>query len=142
MSYVKIIVHAVWGTKNRFPYLKAEAKSIILNHIKENARVKKLYVDVINSHLDHIHCLFYLNKDINIAKVIQLLKGESSFWINKQKLFKSNFEWADEYFAVSVSESQIEKVRAYILNQEQHHKKKTFEEEYKEFIDAYKFDKG
>ena len=76
---------------------------------------------------------------MSIAKVLQLLKGESAYWINKQPLFKSKFEWADEYFAVSVSESVIDKVRSYIDRQEEHHKKVTFNQEYEEFIGKYKF---
>ena len=70
---------------------------------------------------------------------MQLIKGESSFWVNKQKLIKSKFEWQDEYFAISVSESQVKAVRKYILNQEEHHKKKTFKQEYDEFIQKYGF---
>jgi len=60
---------------------------------------------------------------------MQLIKGESSFWINKNKLTQSKFEWQDEYFAVAVSESMLENVRNYIRNQEDHHKKKTFNQE-------------
>jgi putative transposase len=63
-----------------------------------------------------------------------LIKGESAFWINKQKLTNQYFEWQDEYFAVSVSESQIETVRNYIKNQEVHHTKKTWNDEYEELI--------
>ena len=72
---------------------------------------------------------------------MQLIKGESSFWINKHQLTKQKFEWQDEYFAVSVSESVVDKVRNYIKNQEIHHAKKTFQEEYDEFIDKYGFKK-
>jgi len=72
---------------------------------------------------------------------MQLIKGESSFWINKNKVTKHYFEWADEYFAVSVSESHINRVREYIKNQEEHHRKKTWEEEYNEFIEKYGFTK-
>ena len=72
---------------------------------------------------------------------MQLLKGESSFWINKNNLCKEHFEWQDEYFAVSVSESMIENVRNYIRNQEKHHQKKSFIEEYNEFIEKYNFQK-
>ena len=71
---------------------------------------------------------------------MQLIKGESAHWINMNNLITSKFEWADEYFAASVSESVLEKVRGYINNQEQHHKKVTFSEEYQDFIDKYKFD--
>jgi REP element-mobilizing transposase RayT len=68
-----------------------------------------------------------------------LLKGESSFWINKNKIFRGNFKWQDEYFAVSVSESAVDRVREYIKNQENHHKKKPFNDEYQEFMCKYKF---
>ena len=70
-----------------------------------------------------------------------LLKGESSYWINKNKLIREKFEWQDEYFAVSVSESAVNKVRDYIKNQEEHHKKKSFQQEYNEFMRKYGFDK-
>ncbi len=80
-----------------------------------------------------------LSADVSISKTIQLIKGESSYWINKQSLLKSKFEWADEYYAVSVSESQLDNVRRYIDNQEEHHKKKTFHEECDEFMKHYNF---
>ena len=76
----------------------------------------------------------------NIYKILMLLKGESSFWINANKMFHKKFEWQDEYFAVSVSESSVNRVRDYIKNQEEHHKKKSFTDEYKEFMSKYKFD--
>ena len=66
-----------------------------------------------------------------------LLKGESSHWINKQNLTKSKFEWQDEYFAVSVSESNVETVRRYMHNQEKHHRKRTFVEEYTELLNKF-----
>ena len=84
--------------------------------------------------------MFGLNADMAIAKALQLIKGESSYWINKSQLVKSKFEWADEYFAVSVSESVLDKVRTYINNQEEHHRKMTFKQEYDDFIGKYKFD--
>ncbi len=87
--------------------------------------------------------LVSLGTEQTIAKTAMLIKGESSFWVNKQELIKSKFEWQDEYIAVSVSYSVPiaigNKVRAYISNQETHHKKKTFAEEYEEFINAHHF---
>lgn len=72
---------------------------------------------------------------------MQLIKGESSYWINKQKLTPEKFEWQDEYFAVSVSESNIDIVRDYIKNQEEHHRHKTFADEYDELIEKFGFKK-
>ena len=72
---------------------------------------------------------------------MQLIKGECAFWFNKQQLTNQKLEWQDEYFAVSVSESQIDTVRNYIKNQESHHKHKTFQEEYDELISKFGFKK-
>jgi putative transposase len=139
MAYIRIWIHCVWGTKNRAPLLSKDKISIIINHIREQAKKKGIYIDFIDGWKDHIHCIISLNHDQNISKIMNLIKGESSFWINKNKITKTKFEWADEYFAVSVCESQINKVRNYIKNQEEHHKSKTLEKEYQEFINKFDF---
>ena len=110
-------------------------------HIRENAVSKEIFIDFVNGHSEHCHCLVSLGVDQTISKVMQLIKGESAFWFNKQELTKQKLEWQDEYFAVSVSESQIDTVRNYIKNQEEHHKQKTFQQEYDEFIIKYRFKK-
>ena len=140
MGFVKIWVHLVWTTKNRRPLLTQEIRLDIFNHIRENAEKKGIYVDFINGYLEHVHCLISLKSSQNIDKIMMLLKGESSFWINKNKISLGKFEWQDDYFAVSVSESALNRVRNYIKNQENHHKRKSFNEEYQEFISKYKFD--
>lgn len=140
MSYVKIYIHAVWATKDRFPYLKGEVKLKILEHIRENARAKNIYIDHLNGHTEHLHALISMDAEQNIANIINLLKGESSYWANKQNLTKNKFGWQDDYFAVSIGESQIEAVRQYIRNQEMHHQKKTFQQEYEEFMSKYNFE--
>jgi len=140
MPFIKVYIHFVWSTKNRFPFLNSiELRQKVWSHIRKNAKEKGIYVDFINGHSDHCHCLISLGVDQNIQKIVQLIKGESSFWINKNKLTIEKFEWQDEYFAVSVSESLIDKVRDYIKNQEVHHSKKTFQEEYDEIISKFRF---
>ncbi|MBX9806591.1 MAG: IS200/IS605 family transposase [Flavobacteriaceae bacterium] len=142
MPFIKVYIHFVWSTKNRVPFLETrEIRKIMWNHIRENAKEKGIHIDFINGHAEHCHCLISLGVDQTIQKVMQLIKGESSFWMNNQKLILDKFEWQDEYFAVSVSESVIDRVRNYIKNQEQHHGKKTFDEEYDEFIIKYGFQK-
>ena len=135
MPFIKIWVHLVWATKNRQPFLTKNIRQQVFNHISENAKEKNIYIDFINGHVDHIHCLISLNQEQTIAKIMQLIKGESSFWINKNNLCQQKFEWQDEYFAVSVGESSVDKVREYIKNQEIHHQKKTFQQEYDEFME-------
>ena len=139
MGYTKVWIHLVWATKKREAVFNKELRSQLFSHIRENAKNKNIHLDFVNGFTDHIHCLISLDADQTIAKIVQFIKGESSYWINQQKLLKQKFEWQAEYFAVSVSESGIDKVREYIKNQEQHHQKKTFEQEYQEFIEKYGF---
>lgn len=120
--------------------LTKEIRKPLFNHIRENALKKNIYIDFINGFDEHIHCLISLGSGQNIDNILMLLKGESSHWINKQKLLKEKFEWQKDYFAVSVSESAVNRVREYIKNQENHHKKKSFNDEYQEFIRKYKFE--
>ncbi|MBK8393524.1 MAG: IS200/IS605 family transposase [Saprospiraceae bacterium] len=142
MSFVKVYIHFVWSTKNRFPYLDSkETRLKVWQHIRENARQKGIYVDHINGYSDHCHCLVSLGIDQTIQKVMQMIKGESSYWINKNNLTSKKFDWQDEYFAVSVSESVLDRVREYIKNQDEHHGIKTFQEEYDEFIMKFGFEK-
>lgn len=142
MPHIKVYIHLVWATYNRLPFLyTSELRIKVWKHIKENADKKGIYIDVVNGYAEHCHCLISLSSDQTIEKTVQLIKGESSFWINQNKLINDKFGWQDEYFAVSVSESMLEKVRNYIKGQEEHHKKKTFEEEYNEFIQKYNFQK-
>ena len=139
MSYVRVWIHAVWGTKNREHLLSKEIRPQVLSHIRENARQKEIYIDRVDGHTEHLHCLFGLNADTTIAKTLQLIKGESAYWMNKERITPMKFEWADEYYAVSVSESVLDNVRAYIDNQEEHHKKTTFTEEVEDFLQKYNF---
>jgi putative transposase len=141
MPYTKVLIHFIWSTKNRQHLITNDLKPLLLNHIKENSIKKGIFIDTLNCVSDHIHLLVSLGSEQTIAKSAMLIKGESSFWINKQKLIKKSFEWQDEYIALSVSYSAVDKVRSYILNQEQHHKKKTFTEEYEEFLNAHHFEK-
>ncbi|HUC82075.1 MAG TPA: IS200/IS605 family transposase [Flavisolibacter sp.] len=135
MSFTKVWIHAVWATKNRAPVLGKEQRHLLFNHIKDYARGKEIFILCINGHADHVHCLFSLHVEISLAKTMQLLKGESAHWANQQKLVLPKLEWADEYFAASVSESVLENVKAYINNQEEHHRKMTFAEEYAMFME-------
>jgi putative transposase len=137
---VKVYIHFVWATKNHHSMLLTPAiRHKVWQHIRENAKEKNIFVDFINGYSDHCHCLVSLGIDQTMSKLMQLIKGESSFWINKQNLSDGKFDWQDEYFALSVSLSKLDKVRDYIKNQEEHHKHKTFQEEYEIFINKYGF---
>ena len=134
MAFLKMQIHMVWTTKNRAPFLKRTVRSSIFDHIRENARSKNIFVDSIGGGQEHIHLLISMGAKGSIAEIARLLKGESSFWINQQKLVLGKFGWQDDYYAVSVGESELPRVRNYIHNQDEHYRTRSFSEEYQEFI--------
>jgi putative transposase len=138
MSWVKVYVHYVFSTKNRIPFLSSkEIRHKVYEHIIENAKEKDIWLDCVDGYHDHLHCLVSLGRTQTISDVARLIKGESSFWINKHKLTIGKFSWQDDYWAVGVSESDIVKVRNYIYNQEEKHKHTTFSDEVDEFMNKY-----
>lgn len=142
MPFVKVYIHFVWSTKDRVPYLETlDLRNKMWQHIKENSLKKDIHIDFVNGYNDHCHCLVSLGSDQTISKIMQLLKGESAFWFNKQNFILDKFQWQDEYYAMSVSESAIEKVRNYITKQETHHQKRTYQQEQIEIIEKFGFQK-
>jgi putative transposase len=137
MSYVKIWVHLVFCTKNREPWLRKEIRQDVYRHIIQNCKEKEIFLQAINGYSEHVHCLISLGKDQSISKVAQLIKGESSFWINKTNLVPAKFSWQDDYWAASIGESQVERIVNYIKNQEIHHAGKSFHDEVEEFMQKY-----
>jgi REP element-mobilizing transposase RayT len=99
MPYLKIYIYFVWCTKNRYPFLNTiESRQLVWNHIKENSKQKGIHVDFVNGYEDHCHCLISLGINQSVEKVMQLIKGESSYWINQNpdlfpNLKGKRFEW-------------------------------------------------
>lgn len=139
MPHVKVWVHFVWATKNRLPLLTVDIRARVFEHIRQNAKAKGIFIDHINGWLEHVHCLASLGTEQTVAEVVRLLKGESAHWINQNNLIRAKFQWQHEYFAVGVSESVVDRVRDYIRNQEKHHGKRSFEEEYEAMIGKFGF---
>lgn len=138
MSWVRVYMHMVFSTKNRSPFLNSlELRKNVFQHIKKNAADKEIWLDCVNGYEDHAHCLISLGKEQSISKVAQLIKGESSFWINQNKLTAEKFIWQDDYWVVGVGESQLKSVRNYIHNQESHHSKYFFSKEINEFMEKF-----
>ena len=138
MSWVRVYIHMVFSTKKRIPFLNStELRKQVFQHIKKNAEEKDIWLDYVNGWQEHAHCLISLGKEQTISQVAQLIKGESSFWINKNKLTKNKFVWQDDYWAVGVSERHLKSVRNYIHKQENHHSKINFTNEVNEFMEKH-----
>jgi REP element-mobilizing transposase RayT len=138
MSWVRIWIHIVFSTKNRETFLNSkELRFQVFQHIKQNAEEKGIWLDCVNGYSDHAHCLVSLGREQTVSKICQLIKGESSFWINRNQLTNNKFYWQDDYWVVGVSESNVDRVRRYIHRQEKHHQKRTFNEEVDDFMEKH-----
>ena len=131
-SYNRIWIHAISATKNRYPLIDPAVETEIYQHMKEQLVETGCPVRIINGMPDHIHLLFLLNPKLAVIDITQKVKGNTSHWINQIDLIEEKFAWQTGYAAYSVSDSQVEKVYQYILNQKQHHAKKSFPTEFNE----------
>ena len=95
---------------------------------------------IVNGMPDHIHLLIGTQPDCNLSDLVRDIKSNSSKWINDQGKAETKFSWQTGFSAFTVSQSQVKKIIRYIENQEQHHSKKSFREEYVEFLNAYEID--
>ncbi len=136
-SYNKIWIHAVFSTKDRQPLITAPLEEKIYGSLKVELTELGCHTRIINGMPEHVHLLFLQNPVKSISEILKQIKGSTSHWINEQNLIAGKFAWQTGYGAFSVSESQVQKVHNYITNQKQHHQKKTFQQEYDEFILAH-----
>ena len=137
-SFISCWIHLVWSTKNRQKALLSETRIKLSEFLKEYSESKEIYMKINYVNSDHVHILIDLPSNMSVEYAAKTLKGGSSHWINKKRLTLNKFSWARGYGAFSVSESNVNKVARYIANQRSHHKKKTFKEEYDDFMDAYR----
>lgn len=140
-TFYKIWIHILWATKEHKKVLPRDICKQVELHIKEKCIEEGYHLETIAVESDHTHCLISLNPKFPISEVVNKLKGESSNWINSRKFTASHFAWQVGYAVFSVSESQIEKVKNYIMNQDQHHKIITFAEELEKFLKLHKVER-
>lgn len=136
-SYTRCWIHLIWGTHNREKILTAEACEQLKKYLLSYAKEKKIFFRQIFVNPDHVHIPLDLPTNMTIEDIAHLLKGSSSNWLNKSNLLKTKFAWGRGYGAFSVSHSVVNKVLYYIENQKEHHRKRSFSEEYEEFIKLY-----
>lgn len=139
-TYHQIYIHVIFAVKYRNSLInktwKSQIQSVIGNLINENG-CKTLIVNGTN---DHIHCFFALKPSVSLSELMKSVKSKSSKYINDSNLTSSRFEWQEGYGAFSYSKSQINTVFSYIENQDEHHRKKTFSEEYKDFLKKFEIE--
>jgi putative transposase len=139
-SFISVYIHCVWSTKNRAPSLHSKLRERLWPYLGGIARENKMKALAIGGAADHVHILFSLQATISISKAAQLLKGNSSKWIHDTFPEIRSFEWQEGYGAFGVGISKRDATIAYIRNQADHHRKRTFREEFEGILRKHGFD--
>lgn len=139
-SYTSILIHYIFSTKNREKIITNELQERLWPYMGGIARENNMKALAIGGIEDHIHLLISLPATLSIAKAIQLLKGGSSKWVHDRFPDHNNFKWQEGYGAFSVNISHADDTIAYIKRQKEHHRKKSFQEEYVSFLKKHGID--
>lgn len=134
-SLAKVYLHIVFSTKGRVPLVKEEYRIAMESYLVKVGSDLGSYTESIFLNPDHLHWLCTLPRTITIAEFLNKVKSNSSK-IGKKEV-SPDFAWQNGYGVFSVSQSKVEVVRSYILNQREHHRKITFQEEYRNFLKEY-----
>ena len=136
-TYTQIHIQCVFAVKFRQSAIQSDWKERLHKYITGIVQNNGHKMIAINSMPDHIHIFFGFRPNQSLSDLMRMVKGDSSEWINEQKLTPFLFRWQEGYGAFSYAKSQVKAVALYIENQEEHHRKKTFLEEYKNFLERF-----
>jgi putative transposase len=128
-SFTSCFVHCVWGTKNREPSLTLDLRDRLWPYLGGIAKQNEIRTLAIGGAADHVHVLLSLPATLSVAKAMQLLKGNSSKWIRETFPKMRSFAWQEGYGAFSIGVSGMDATIAYIRNQTEHHRTRSFREE-------------
>ncbi|MEO8088124.1 MAG: IS200/IS605 family transposase [Bacteroidota bacterium] len=136
-SLVKNYLHLVFSTKHRQPFINPPVEEELDSYLGGICKNMECHPIEIGGFTYHVHILCMLAKKIALMKLLEEVKSHSSKWIKTMGEAYKNFYWQDGYGAFSVNPSEVDALISYIKNQKKHHSKKTFQEEYKEFLKMY-----
>ena len=139
-TYCKIYLHVVFSVRGRRNLIHKSWKDELHKYITGIVNGKEQKVYAIGGMEDHIHILLSIKPTIAVSDLIRDIKANSSKWINERGFAIGQFQWQEGFGAFSQAHAQLDSVIAYINNQEQHHKRKTFKEEYLEFLQNFNVD--
>jgi putative transposase len=139
-TYTKLIYHLVFSTKHREPLISPRLQPDLYDYIGGIVRGQEGTLLEVGGMPDHLHLVIRIKPDISVSDMARLVKANSSKWVNEQLDQRGRFAWQSGYGAFSVSLSQLPAVREYVLTQEEHHRKKTFQEEFIEFLNRHEIE--
>ena len=137
-TYTSLQIHVVFSTKNREPWITPRVEDQVWSYLGGICRAHGVKAQHVGGVDDHVHLLVGFPPTLALSEWMKRLKGESSKWISDELPQMRGFAWQDGYGAFSYSHSHIGAVMKYIQNQELHHKKKTFRQEYKQLLEKFK----
>ena len=136
-SLVKNYLYITFSTKNRYPFIDEKIREELFSYIGGICKNLECNPIKVGGHLDHVHILCLLSRKIALMKLIEEVKTHSSKWIKTKGRQYQTFYWQNGYGGFSIHESLVDTVKTYILNQEKHHKKSSFKDEYRTFLKEY-----
>lgn len=136
-SLSTVPIHFIWSTKDRQLFIKTDIEKELFSYMASIFRAFESPALSINGTENHIHALSILSRKITIAKLVEEVKKGSSKWIKTKGVYFQNFYWQSGYAALGIGQSNIETLKQYISNQKEHHRKKTFQQEYIEFLEKH-----
>jgi putative transposase len=139
-TYSQLNVHGVFSVKGRENFLLNEFRPRLFEYISGILKNTGQFPLAVNGYKDHIHIFFELETKKSVSDVLETIKANSSKWINEKKLIPGKFQWQKGFGAFSYSRSQRNDVIRYIMEQEEHHKRRFFREEYLELLDRFEVD--
>lgn len=139
-SLSSILIHLIFSTKHRESFISPEIEVELHPYMAKIFRALKSPALAIDGTRDHIHSLFALSRVITIADVVEEVKTESSKWIKTKGLEFRNFHWQSGYGAFSIGQSQVASVKRYIQSQKEHHRRVTFQDEFRKFLKRYEIE--
>ena len=139
-TYTQIHIQAIFAVKDRTSLIRSEWENELYKYITGIIHNHEHKLLQINGMPDHLHVFFGMRPKQSVSELLKIIKRESSRWINEKGFLKSKFSWQEGYGAFSYGKSQVSDVIEYVRNQKEHHRKKTFIQEYTEFLDAFEVD--
>ena len=136
-SLANILVHLIFSTKNRARLIRPDVEDALWRYLAKACKTCGCPAHKIGGTEDHVHIVCNLSRTITVAKLLEEIKKSSSQWIKTEGPQLAQFSWQAGYGAFSIGQSQLETVKRYIANQKEHHRRRTFQEAFREFLHKY-----
>src|SRR4051812_44374076 len=133
-TFSNLVYHIVFSTKNRQPMIQPSFRDELEKYITGVIKAEEGALIEIGGMPDHIHIVARFRPDRSVSEMVRLIKANSSKWMNETRGLGKRFEWQTGYGAFTVSQSQVERLREYVRGQEEHHRTRSFQEEYLGFL--------